>query len=147
MEPNAFHSYLTKLFFSSDGVNYTEVDGVTTIDVPELVATAAKADGLTDLGKVTVQGKVDLGELTCTAIFRAATYAAIKAMHRVPNAAPQYQFWRIVYPDFDPVEDGSHVDFAGYVLGCGMPTADDDECIMYTFRVKVNDFPTFTEHP
>ena len=137
----ATHSYQSKLYYGTNSNSYTVFPGncVVELTFPDIAATAAASDGLTDLIKTTIPGKVDLGDLNVKCRFDETAFESVSNAFWRTN-----YYWRVQYPDSTPITNGSRVDFQGYVRTYTPPAAEDDATVDFDFNIKINTMPTFT---
>lgn len=136
----ATHSYNTKVYYDADGSgSYTELSDVVSVTWPAITATDAPSDGLSDLYKLTLAGKVDTGQLEVRARFaKTAMNTIVGTLFRTTY------YWKVQYPDASPVTNGSRGDFQGYVNSFTLPSGEDDATLDMMFTVKIVGAVTWT---
>lgn len=124
------HTFNCRLYYA---LGLSEVTGVRAVEFPDLAATAVPADALTDLGKITVPGKVALDDITVTALWDGGWVAALYDPY-----FRQTTQWRAVFPD-----GGSYWNWFGYIRSWAYPDMADDAVLEFKFQIRPITIPTF----
>lgn len=142
MPVDAILVYGVRLYFSADGVNYTELFDMKSIGVP----------GMPDSPEVDVTPLADsedfrqfrlglavAGEMECKQFWNKARFASLQAIYRT-NA-----YWRMRFPDSTVVANQSKIEFRGWLKKLApSPFDDPDAPVTSDFTVKLTGKPTFT---
>ena len=142
MPVDAILVYGTRLYYSADGVSYTELTDMQAIgtppspDAPEVDVTPL-ADS-SDYRQFAL-GLAVAGEMDCKQFYNKTRAAAIIALFRLNK------YWKIIYPDNATPSLSSSTTFRGWLKQYMMPgAANPDDPAVIGFKIKLTGAPTFT---
>lgn len=142
MSVDATLVYGMRLFYSADGVTYTEV-----ADLKEMGPPGSSEVPDTDVTPLTPTagvrefraGLVNSGEIDFKQFWNKTRHGALLAMVRTTK------YWRVTYPDNATPASASKVEFQGYVKKCTTSSSGNpDDPVTIDCTVKITTVITFT---
>lgn len=143
MAVDAILVYGTRLYYSLDGVSYTEFTDLREVEAPG-TPEAPEVD-ITPLADSSDYRQFRLGlsvagEFTFRQYYKKSRLTTLISLFRTSI------YWRLIYPDNATPANASKVEFVGYVKRWAPPAATNpDDPAVIEGTVKLTGAPTFTE--